>query len=40
MMWDTVLNGATIYATGSHRLVVHTHVENLPHKNSYPNVSN
>ena len=31
---------ATIYATGSHRLLVQTRAENLPHKNNYSNLAN
>ena len=31
---------ATIYATGSHRLVVQAYTENLPHKNKYSNLAN
>ena len=31
---------ATIYATGSHRLVVQAYAENLRHKNKYPNLAN
>ena len=29
-----------IYATGSHRLLVQVHAENLPHKNNYFNPAN
>ena len=31
---------ATIYATGSHRLVVEAYAENLRHKNKYSNLAN
>ena len=31
---------ATIYATGSHRLLVQAYAENLPHKNKYSNLAN
>ena len=31
---------ATIYATGSHRLLVQVHAKILPHKNNYSNLAN
>ena len=31
---------ATIFATGSHRLLVQAYAENLPHKNKYSNLAN
>ena len=31
---------ATIYATGSHRLLVQAYAENPPHKNKYSNLAN
>ena len=31
---------ATIYETGSHRLLVQAYAEHLPHKNKYSNLAN